>query len=40
LVFYRLRAAAERLLRPLERRVNAAIARQHAKRHGVPLRVQ
>jgi len=40
LVSYRLRAAAERLLRPLERRVNAAIARQHAKRHGVPLRVQ
>ena len=40
LVSYRLRAAVERLLRPLERRVNAAIARQHAKRHGVQIRVQ
>ncbi|HEX6138668.1 MAG TPA: glycosyltransferase [Casimicrobiaceae bacterium] len=34
----RLRAAAERVLRPLERRLNTAIARRHARRHGVPLR--
>jgi GT2 family glycosyltransferase len=35
----RLRAAAERMLRPLERRVNAAIATRHAKRHGLLLRL-
>jgi hypothetical protein len=40
MVSHRVRAAAERLLRPVERRVNAAIARQHAKRHGVHLRIQ
>ena len=34
----RARAAAERLLRPMERRVNDAIARRHAERHGVRLR--
>jgi GT2 family glycosyltransferase len=37
---YRIRAAAERMLRPLERRVNAALARSHAKRHGVPIQMQ
>jgi GT2 family glycosyltransferase len=40
LVSYRVRGAAERLLRPIERRVNAMIARRHAKRYGVPLRFQ
>ena len=40
LVSYRVRAAAERMLRPLERRVNAMAARSHAKRHGVPIRLQ
>lgn len=38
LVSWRVRALAERMLRPLERRINAAVARSHAKRHGVPLR--
>jgi hypothetical protein len=36
----RARAAAERLLRRLERRVNAAIARHHARAHGIPLRMR
>jgi GT2 family glycosyltransferase len=40
LVSYRVRAAAERMLRPLERRINAAVARSHAKRHGVPIQMQ
>jgi GT2 family glycosyltransferase len=40
LVSWRARTTAERILRPLERRVNAAIARRHAKRHGVRLRLQ
>lgn len=31
---WRLRIAAERALRPLERRVNARLARRHARRHG------
>src|SRR5204862_4306639 len=35
LVSHRLRAAVERLLRPLERRINAAVARQDAKRYGL-----
>ena len=39
LVSWRARAAAERILRPLERRVNAVIARHHARRHGVRLRL-
>jgi GT2 family glycosyltransferase len=38
LVSYRLRIAAERMLRPLERRVNATIAKRHSARFGVPLR--
>lgn len=38
LVSARVRAAAERLLRPLERLVNARIARRHARRHGIELR--
>jgi GT2 family glycosyltransferase len=38
LISWRVRGAAERLLRPLERRINAALARQHAARYGVPLR--
>jgi GT2 family glycosyltransferase len=38
LVSSRVRAAAERLLRPLERSVNARIARRHARRHGIELR--
>jgi len=38
LVSSRVCAATEKTLRPLERRVNAAIARQHARRHGVRLR--
>lgn len=40
LVSVRARAAAEWMLRPLERRVNGAIARHHARRHGVRLRLQ
>ena len=38
LVSFRARIAAERMLRPLERRVNAVIATRHARRHGVQLR--
>lgn len=38
LVSVRVRIAAERMLRPLERRLNAALARRHARRHGVQLR--
>jgi GT2 family glycosyltransferase len=38
LVSSRIRSVAERALRPLEQRVNAALARRHAKRHGVRLR--
>ncbi|HJU21480.1 MAG TPA: glycosyltransferase, partial [Casimicrobiaceae bacterium] len=34
---WRLRGALERSLRPLERHVNAQLARRHAKRHGVPI---
>ena len=34
---WRMRAAAERALRPLERRLNAAVARRHARRHGMSL---
>ena len=37
LVSYRLRIFAEKILRPLERRINAAIARRHAKRQGIAL---
>src|SRR5258705_2728807 len=37
--FYCVRVAAERLLRPLERLLNAAIARRHARRHNLHLRV-
>jgi GT2 family glycosyltransferase len=40
LVSFRARGAAERILRPFERLVNAAIARRHAKRHGLRLRLQ
>jgi GT2 family glycosyltransferase len=40
LVSSRVRAAAERLLRPLERSVNARIARRHARTHGIALRAQ
>jgi GT2 family glycosyltransferase len=39
-VSWRVRAVVERMLRPLERRVNSAFARHHAKRHGVHLRLQ
>ena len=35
---WRLRSGVERLLRPLEKRINAAIARRHAQRHGLQLR--
>jgi GT2 family glycosyltransferase len=37
LVSWRVRSVAERVLRPLERRVNASIARRHAARHRIPL---
>lgn len=37
LVSSRVRGAAERMLRPLERRVNAAISQGHAKRHRIGL---
>jgi GT2 family glycosyltransferase len=40
LVSHRVRAAVERMLRPLERRVNAIAARSHAKRHGLPIQLQ
>jgi GT2 family glycosyltransferase len=40
LVSWRLRGAVERVLRPLERHLNAVIARRHAKRHGVRLHLQ
>ena len=40
LVSVRLRRIAERMLRPFERRLNAMIARRHARRHGVWLRLQ
>jgi glycosyltransferase involved in cell wall biosynthesis len=40
LVSWRVRAATEQLLRPLERRVNATIARRHARRHGVRFHLQ
>ncbi len=36
----RARVAAERMLRPLERRVNAALARHHARDRGLRLRLQ
>jgi hypothetical protein len=39
LVSWRLRGAVERMLRPVEQRVNSAIAR-HAERHGVPIRMR
>lgn len=39
LVSVRVRNVAERMLRPLERRVNAVITRRHARRHDVPLRL-
>ena len=38
LVSFRVRAAAERMLRPLERRVNATVTKRHSRRHGVQLR--
>jgi GT2 family glycosyltransferase len=38
LVSTRLRRMAERMLRPLERRINAAIAKRHARGHGITLR--
>lgn len=37
LVSWRARAFVERMLRPLERSVNSAIARRHARRYGVRL---
>jgi GT2 family glycosyltransferase len=40
LVSTRVRAAAERMLRPLERRVNARIAKRHSMRHRVQLRLR
>ena len=40
LVSTRVRALVERLLRPLERRLNAMIARRHSGRHGVQLRLR
>jgi GT2 family glycosyltransferase len=40
LVSWRLRGAVERMLRPVEQRVNSAIARRHAERHGVPIRIR
>jgi len=40
LVSWKVRGVAERALRPLERRLNAAIARRHSSRHGVHLRPQ
>ncbi len=39
LVSARARAAVERILRPLERRVNATLSRRHARRHGVTIRL-
>lgn len=40
LVSWRLRGAVERMLRPVEQRVNSAIARRHAERHDVPIRIR
>lgn len=38
LVSVRVRAMVERILRPLERRLNALIAKRHSDKHGVQLR--